>query len=124
MPSADAEEGESSDFSAGLRPPLLVSYVYPSTTQDASMTTKLSDDLRQAIEKEGGNPLHLVDVTTNVRYVLMWADQYEKVKAVFEHEDRDFDPREAYPLVEEVMREDDANDPTLSSYQSFTKREP
>ena len=88
------------------------------------MTTKLSDDLRQAIEKEGGSPLHLVDVATNVHYVLMRADQYEKVKAVFEHEDRDFDPREAYPLVEEVMREDDANDPTLSSYQSFTKREP
>jgi hypothetical protein len=82
------------------------------------MTTILSDDLRQAIEKEGGSPVYLVDAATNVRYVLMRADQYEKVKAVFEHEDRDFDPREAYPFVDEVMREDDANDPTLSSYQS------
>ncbi len=88
------------------------------------MTTKLSDDLRQAIEKEGGSPLHLVDAATNVHYVLMRADQYEKVKAVFEHDDRDFDPREAYPFVEQVMREEDANDPTLSSYQSFTKWKP
>ena len=88
------------------------------------MTTILSDDLRQAIEKERGSPVHLVDAATNVHYVLMRADQYEKVKAVFEHEDRDFDPREAYPFVEEVMREDDANDPTLLSYQSFTKRQP
>jgi hypothetical protein len=88
------------------------------------MTTKLSDDLRQAIEQEGGSPLHVVDAATNVHYVLMRADQYEKVKAVFEHEDRDFDPRETYPFVEQVMREDDANDPTLSSYQSFTKQEP
>ena len=88
------------------------------------MTTKFSDDLRQAIEKEGSRPVHLVDAATNVRYVLMRADQYERVKAVFEHEDRDFDPREAYPFVDEVMREDDANDPTLASYQSFTKREP
>jgi hypothetical protein len=82
------------------------------------MTTILSDDLRQAIEKEGGSPVHLVDAATNVGYVLMRADQYEKVKAVFEREDRDFDPREAYPFVDEVMREDDANDPMLSSYQS------
>ena len=38
--------------------------------------------------------------------------QYERVKAVFQHEDREYDPREAYPFVEEVMREDDANDPS------------
>jgi len=88
------------------------------------MTTMLSDDLRQAIEKEGGTPIHLVDAATNAQYVLLRADQYEKVKAIFQHEDRDFDSREAYPFIEEVMREDDANDPALSSYQSFTKREP
>jgi hypothetical protein len=86
------------------------------------MTTKLSDDLRQAIEKGDGSPLLIVDADTNLRYVLMRAEQYEKVKAVFEHDDRDFDPREAYPFVEAVMREDDANDPALASYQSFTKQ--
>jgi hypothetical protein len=87
------------------------------------MTMKLSDDLRQAVEQSGGSPVHLVDAVTNERYVLMRADQYEKVKAVFEPDDHDFDPREAYPFVDEVMREDDANDPTLSSYQSLTKQE-
>jgi hypothetical protein len=88
------------------------------------MTTILSDDLRQAIEKERGSPVHLIDAATNEHYVLMRAEQYEKVKAVFEHDDRDFNPREAYPFVEEVMREDDANDPILASYHSFIKREP
>jgi hypothetical protein len=88
------------------------------------MTTKLSDDLRQAIEKGNGSPLLVVDADTNVRYVLMRAEQYERVKAVFEHEDREYDPREAYPFVEEVMREDDANDPALASYQSFRKQGP
>ena len=87
------------------------------------MTTKLSDALRQAIEQECGSPVHLVDATTNARYVLMRADQYERVKAVFEREEQDFDPREAYPFVDEVMREDDANDPMLESYQSFAKQE-
>jgi hypothetical protein len=87
------------------------------------MMTRLSDDLRQAIEQEGDGPIHLVDTTTDVHYVLLRADQYEKVKAVFEREEHDFDPREAYPFVDEVMREDDANDPALESYQSYAKRE-
>ena len=91
--------------------------------REKPMTTKLSDDHRQAIEQEGNNPFHLVDATTNIHYVLMRADQYEKVKAVFEREEHDFDPREAYPFVDEVMRDDDAVDPTLESYQSYAKRE-
>ncbi|MFI5456638.1 MAG: hypothetical protein ACHRXM_14415 [Isosphaerales bacterium] len=88
------------------------------------MTTKLSDELRLALEQEGGTPVHLVDATTNTGYVIMRADQYEKVKTVFEREDHDFDPCEAYPFVDEVMQEDDANDPTLESYQSFSKQGP
>ena len=52
-----------------------------------------------------------------------FADQYEKVKVLFEREEHELDPREAYPFVDEVMREDDANDPTLESYQSYAKRE-
>ena len=87
------------------------------------MTTKLSDELRLALEQDGGIPVRLVDTTTNQGYVIMRADQYERVKAVFEREDHDFDPREAYPFVDEVMREDDANDPTLESYQSFRGQE-
>jgi hypothetical protein len=51
----------------------------------------------------------------------MWfhGRKHEKVKAAFEPDDQDFDPREAYPFVDELMREDDANDPGLESYQSF-----
>jgi hypothetical protein len=87
------------------------------------MITQLSDDLRQAIEQEGDSPIHLVDATTNVHYVLLRADQYERVKAILEREEDDFDPREAYPFIDDVMREDDADDPTLESYQSYVKRE-
>jgi hypothetical protein len=87
------------------------------------MTTKLSDELRLALEKDSGIPVHLVDAMTNQSYVIMRADLYEKVRMVFEREDHDFDPREAYPFVDEAMREDDANDPTLESYQSLSKQE-
>ena len=33
-------------------------------TQKGAMTTNLPDDLRQAIEKEGGSPVHIVDAAT------------------------------------------------------------
>lgn len=84
------------------------------------MTPKLSEDLRQAIDEHGGAPLRVVDAATNVNYVILRADQYEKVRTVFEREE-DFDPREAYPFIDEAMREDDANDPTLESYQTYSR---
>jgi antitoxin ParD1/3/4 len=92
-------------------------------SKESSMTTKLSDELRLALEQPGGIPVHLVDSTTNEGYVIMRADQYEKVKVVFEREDHYFDPREAYPFVDEAMQADDANDPTLETYQSFPRQE-
>ena len=67
------------------------------------MTTKLSDDLRQAIEKGGGSPVHW-STRPERALRLMRAEQYDKARAVFEHDDRDFDPRESYPFVDEVMR--------------------
>ena len=87
------------------------------------MMARLSGDLRQAIAEEGDGPIHLVDATTDVHSVLLRADQYEKVRVLFEREEHEVDPRDAYPFADEVMREDDANDPTLESYQSYTKRE-
>jgi hypothetical protein len=83
------------------------------------MTTRLSDELRQVIDTARGRPVHLTDSETNAQYVLLRADDYEKVKAVFERDDSDSDPRESYPFIEQVMREDDANDPSLAGYQSF-----
>ncbi len=87
------------------------------------MTTNLSDELRQAVEQEGKRPVHVVDVMTNIHYVLMRCDVYEKEKALFEGEEHDFNPREAYPFLEKVMREEDMDDPTIDGYQSFAKRE-
>lgn len=83
------------------------------------MTPRLSEDQRQAIEDRGGAPVYVVDADTNKSYVLIPAGDYEKVKSYLQDL---FDPREAYPFVDRVMAEDDANDPTLASYQTFPKR--
>jgi hypothetical protein len=88
-----------------------------------TMTPKLADDLRQAIEEHGGAPVYIVDPSTNESYVIVRASQYEKLKSLFEQEG-DFDPREAYPFVDAAMRADDAADPTLETYQQFPRPKP
>jgi hypothetical protein len=60
------------------------------------MILNLTDDQRQAIEERGGAPIPLFE--------------------------EDFDPRETYPFIDEVLREDDALDPTLDSYQDSRGR--
>jgi hypothetical protein len=87
------------------------------------MTTNLSDDLREALDNAAGGPFRLVDSKTNVSYVIMRADEYEKLKQMVEYDAREFDPSEAYAFVDEVMKDDDAHDPALESYQSVSKQE-
>jgi hypothetical protein len=66
------------------------------------MTTKLSDELRQAIDREGGRPILLIDAVTNVEYVLMRSEQYENLKALF-IEGEEFNPRELYLRVSHFL---------------------
>ncbi len=84
------------------------------------MTPNLTDDQRQAVEEHSGSPVYLIDTLTNTRYVLLRADQFEKVLALLQEEV--YNPREAYPFVERVMQEDDAYDPTLEHYQDLSGR--
>jgi hypothetical protein len=73
------------------------------------MMIELSEDLRQAIDKQGDCPLHLFDAATNTHYVLIRADQLEKFRA------NAGDEVEAmYPLLAE-MEPDDWED--LSHYE-------
>jgi hypothetical protein len=62
-------------------------------------------------------PFQLLDPVTNVAYVLVRADVYAHMVG-----NDAYDPRDSYPFVEEVMREDDKRDPLLQSYQGVTSR--
>jgi hypothetical protein len=73
---------------------------------------ELNSSLKQAIEI--GTPVELFDSTNNARYYLLTAEQYESVAAALSDE---FNPADAYSLIDEVMAEDDANDPLLDGYQ-------
>jgi len=78
------------------------------------MIPHLTDDQLQALEERGGAPTYVVDLRSNVSYVLLRAELYEQIKAVLEEE---FNPREAYPFVDRIMAEDDSNDPALAAFQ-------
>jgi hypothetical protein len=66
------------------------------------MTTKLSDDLRQAIEERGGAPIYVVDAMTNASYVLMRAEQFEKIRAIVDGDDVE----DMYPLLADIEPDD------------------
>jgi hypothetical protein len=82
------------------------------------MTIKLPEDLREAIEKEGGSPVHLVDAATNVSYVLMRAEQYDNLSALFA-EGEEFDPHEIYPLMAKSAAGAGWDDPDLDAYNNY-----
>jgi hypothetical protein len=79
------------------------------------MSVPLTEEQRLALEGAGGAPLTLTDPVTNTAYVLVRAEVYERLKDLAA--ENEFDPRDAYPLVDRVMAEEDASDPHLESYQ-------
>jgi hypothetical protein len=58
------------------------------------------------------------DPQTNETYVLVRSEVYARMKALLD------DLPDAGALMNEVMAEDDANDPYLESYQHYTKEGP
>ena len=42
--------------------------------------TTLTPELRREIEKSGGNPVRLEDPETNTAYVLLKAEEYDRLK--------------------------------------------
>jgi len=60
-----------------------------------------------------------LDPLTRQRYVLVRQESYERIKALLSLDD--YDPDEGMRSMNEVMAEDDANDPYLESYQHYGK---
>lgn len=64
--------------------------------------TELSPELQQALDTQAEAPPRLVDPRTNKAYVLVAAEQYERVKALLEQDD---DLTHTYPAqIEAAMR--------------------
>ena len=78
------------------------------------MTPNLTDQQRKALhEANDAGPVTVVDPTTNIEYVLVRADVFDEMREWV----RDLEPQDAYPIVDRVMADDDAADPSLATYQ-------
>jgi hypothetical protein len=74
--------------------------------------TEIDANLRQVAAI--GTPVEVVDTSTQEVFYLVSAEQFRAIEMVLTSE---ADARAAYPLLERVMADDDANDPLLDSYQ-------
>jgi hypothetical protein len=66
------------------------------------MTPELTEDQRQAVEQLGGGPVYIIDPTTNARYVLMRAEDYEKMNVLTEADE----VSSMYPLLADIAPDD------------------
>jgi hypothetical protein len=78
------------------------------------MSPTITEQQRQALhETSDAGPVIVIDPTTNAEYVLVRADIFGQLQAWMS----DMEPQEAYPIVDQIMADDDLHDPTLDSYQ-------
>ena len=82
------------------------------------MSPKVIDDLRQAIDEQGGAPVYVVDAATNAKYVLLRAEQYETLRALLVEDDQ-VDPRELYPLTAKTAAAAGWDDPEMDIYNDY-----
>jgi hypothetical protein len=85
------------------------------------MQIELTEQQQQILGALDGELLRVVNPRTNETFVLMPANEYERLKSIL---DGRFNPQEAYPLVDRIMAEDDANDPYLQTYQNMERENP
>jgi hypothetical protein len=81
------------------------------------MTLTLTDEQQKALAGQCASELRLIHPQTNEAYVLVRADQYERVKEMLENENDDL--RDTYPAqIESAMRAG-WSDPEMDKYDDY-----
>jgi len=80
---------------------------------------ELTQEQRRELESHPDAPLRLADPDTRREYVVLRAEVYERLRAILED---GLDMRQVGALVEANMREEDAGDPLLASYQQYGRQ--
>ena len=89
------------------------------------MTPRLTDEQRDALAAATGPAVEVEDAVTHVKYVLLPAETYERVRSAVEpaadadaNGDEEYDPSWAYPLVAEALAEV-WDDPAMDVYNDY-----
>jgi hypothetical protein len=74
---------------------------------------RLTDEQRMALE--AGQAVRVQE--NSLECILLRADVFKRLSSG--ESGSEFSPQEAYPLVNDALREDDEHDPLLDSYQRY-----
>lgn len=75
----------------------------------------LNAEHRKALQE--GESVSVIETGTQIECVVVRADVFNRIRKLL----ADFDPRGAYPAVDEVMKED-WNDPKMAEYDDYESR--
>jgi hypothetical protein len=77
---------------------------------------ELTPEQHQVLTQNGSAPARVIDRVTNLQYVLVPAEVYDRLKTLLTD-----DMPDTAALMNEVMADDDAHDPYLKSYQHYAQ---
>lgn len=84
------------------------------------MSLELTNQQSEAIKQQGDAPLFVFNPQSQSWYVLMAADQYERIRSLLV-EDGEFDIRDTYAIQERVAEAEGWNDPLMDEYHDYDK---
>jgi hypothetical protein len=82
-----------------------------------SISLSLSAEQRQAIADHPGEPVELVDEVSRARFVLLPAEQFERIKALLTADE--FDVSETYAAQSAALAAAGWDDPELDIYNDY-----
>ena len=80
------------------------------------MTLLLTDEQVHAVSAQSDEPLRLVDPNTNQVFVLLCADDYERVRSLLED---DYNIRDTYPAQFASAMRAGWGDPAMDDYNNY-----
>jgi hypothetical protein len=86
------------------------------------MSVSLSAEQRQAVAQHPGEPVELIDETSQARYVLVPGEQFDRIKALLAADD--FELRETYAAQSQSLAAAGWDDPELDIYNDYDAHRP
>ena len=81
------------------------------------MSLAISPELRRALASRPGEPVELIDEVSRERFVLLPAEQFDRIKALLTTDE--FDIRETYAAQSAALAAAGWDDPALDIYNDY-----
>ena len=81
------------------------------------MTLTLSDELRQALSEQVDRPIEVIDPGTNLAYILISREQYDRLRPLFE--EVPVTAEEQRNLLRDAGRRAGWDDPVMDAYDRY-----